>query len=103
MRRMETHYIAVLEDAGPNFAIGVWFPDLRGCFSAGDTLEEAISNAPEAATLWLESLENVPWPKPRSLTELRADPQFVENMKDFGDNVVYLVVPVAVPVKQAAE
>ncbi|MFM9976330.1 MAG: type II toxin-antitoxin system HicB family antitoxin, partial [Beijerinckiaceae bacterium] len=68
-----------------------------------DTLEEAISNAPEAATLWLESLDNEPWPKPRSLTELRADPEFVENLKDFGDNVIYLVVPVPMLLKRAAE
>jgi predicted RNase H-like HicB family nuclease len=103
MEFMETHYIAVLEDAGPDTAIGVWFPDLRGCFSAGDTFEEAISNAPQAASLWLEALENRPWPRPRSLTELRKDPQFIEDMKDFGANPLYLVVPVAIPVRQAAE
>ncbi|OUI80297.1 type II toxin-antitoxin system HicB family antitoxin [Acetobacter orientalis] len=34
---------------------GVVFPDLPGCFSAGDTLDEAITNASEAAALWIES------------------------------------------------
>jgi predicted RNase H-like HicB family nuclease len=103
MRRMETHYIAVLDDGGPDRAVGVWFPDLRGCFSAGDTFREAMANAPEAAALWLESLDGQPWPEPRPLWELRADPNFIEEMKDFGDNVVFLAVPVSLPVKQAAE
>src|SRR5687768_5699043 len=25
------HYVAIVEDAGPDKAIGVWFPDLPGC------------------------------------------------------------------------
>ena len=37
-------YIAIIEDAGPETAIGVWFPDLPGCVSAGDDLDEAIIN-----------------------------------------------------------
>jgi predicted RNase H-like HicB family nuclease len=35
-------------------AYGVIVPDLPGCFSAGDTLEEAIANAEEAILLHLE-------------------------------------------------
>jgi predicted RNase H-like HicB family nuclease len=100
---MTVHYIAVLEDTGPETAIGVWFPDLRGCFSAGDTLEEAIVNAPEAATLWLEALEGKPWPKARSLTELRADPEFVEDLRDFTGDVIFHTVRVETPLKLAAE
>lgn len=37
-------------------AYGVVFPDMVGCFSAGDTLEEALSNAKEAAEMYLEDL-----------------------------------------------
>ena len=33
------------------------FPELRGCASAGDTEEEAIENAREAAELWFEPRE----------------------------------------------
>ena len=36
-------------------AFGVVVPDLPGCFSAGDTLDEALSNAREAVAGWLES------------------------------------------------
>jgi predicted RNase H-like HicB family nuclease len=43
-------------------------PDLPGCFSAGDTLEEAIDNATEAIEFWLEAViddgGSVPEPKP---------------------------------------
>jgi predicted RNase H-like HicB family nuclease len=35
-------------------AYGVWFPDLPGCFSAADDLDEVLPNAIEAMELWLE-------------------------------------------------
>jgi hypothetical protein len=34
------HYIAIIEEAGPDHAVGVWFPDLPGCTSAGDDIDE---------------------------------------------------------------
>lgn len=37
-------------------AHGVIVPDLPGCFSAGDTLDGAITNAEEAILLYLEDL-----------------------------------------------
>jgi predicted RNase H-like HicB family nuclease len=37
-------------------AYGVIVPDLPGCYSAGDTMEEAIRNVTEAIDLHLESL-----------------------------------------------
>lgn len=47
-------------------AFGVVVPDLPGCFSAGDTLDEALDNAREAVAAWLESQldhgEGVPTP-----------------------------------------
>jgi predicted RNase H-like HicB family nuclease len=42
-----THYAAIVEDAGPETAVGVWFPDLPGCFSAGDDVDAALRNAEE--------------------------------------------------------
>ncbi|MEO5346138.1 MAG: type II toxin-antitoxin system HicB family antitoxin [Magnetococcus sp. YQC-9] len=38
-------YPIVLEPGDNDHAFGVVIPDLPGCFSAGDTLEEALSNA----------------------------------------------------------
>lgn len=33
----------------------VSFPDLPGCISVGDTIEEAVSNAEDAKRAWLEA------------------------------------------------
>jgi predicted RNase H-like HicB family nuclease len=51
-------YIAIVEDAGPDRAVGIWFPDLPpGCTSAGDDIDEALRNAPEALELYAENIE----------------------------------------------
>jgi predicted RNase H-like HicB family nuclease len=44
-----THYVAIEDEEGK--AVGVWFPDLPGCISAGDTLDEAILNTAAALEL----------------------------------------------------
>jgi predicted RNase H-like HicB family nuclease len=76
------HYIAIIEDAGPDHAVGVWFPDLPGCTSAGDDIDEALRNAPEALELYAEGLEDdgKPLPRPRTLTELKADPEVADDL-----------------------
>ncbi len=48
-----THYVAFVEEE-PDCAVGVWFPDLPGCYSAGDDIDEAMMNAREAIALWAE-------------------------------------------------
>lgn len=64
----KTTYPIALEKGDNKHAFGVDVPDLPGCFSAGDTREEAIDNAREAILLWLEAaLENnrtIPHPQP---------------------------------------
>jgi predicted RNase H-like HicB family nuclease len=76
-----THYIAIIEDAGPNHAVGVWFPDLPGCTSAGDDIDEALRNAPEALELYADAIEeDKSLPRPRTLTELKADPEFAADV-----------------------
>ena len=47
-------YPIAIEPGDKIHAFGVVVPDLPGCFSAGDTLDEAIDNAKEAIELWLE-------------------------------------------------
>ena len=80
-----THYIAIIEDAGPEYAVGVWFPDLPGCTSGGDDLDEALRNAPEAMALYLEDFESEgkPLPRSRTLTELKADPEVAEDIQNY--------------------
>lgn len=48
-------YPIFIEQGDKKHAFGVVVPDLPGCFSAGDTLEEALVNAREAVAVWLES------------------------------------------------
>jgi predicted RNase H-like HicB family nuclease len=92
-----THYIAIIEDAGPNYAVGVWFPDLPGCTSAGDDVDEALRNAPEALALYLEDLSELP--RARSLAELKNDPEVVADLADIKD---YMFALIEVPARAHA-
>jgi predicted RNase H-like HicB family nuclease len=96
-----SHYVAIVEDAGPETAVGVWFPDLPGCFSAGDTLEEAIRNAGEALILYAEALERGggTMRSARMLSELKEDPEFAADIRE---NMVALI-PLGTLMTAAAE
>ena len=71
---MSSHYVAVIEK-DPDSAFGVWFPDVDGCFSAGDTLQEAVANAGTALRQHTEALESAGWrlPAARSADEVLRD------------------------------
>jgi predicted RNase H-like HicB family nuclease len=81
------HYIAIIEEAGPDHAVCVWFPDLPGCTSAGDDIDEALQNAPEALQLYAESFEadGKRLPRPRTLTEvmLKTDPEIADDINRY--------------------
>lgn len=65
---MKYFYAVVHKDA--DSAFGVHFPDLPGCFSAADEIEQLVPNACEALELWFEdAAEEV---EPRSLDEVRG-------------------------------
>ncbi len=49
-------YPIAVETGGAKHAYGVVVPELPGCFSAGDTLDEALNNSREAILLPLEGL-----------------------------------------------
>lgn len=49
-------YPIAIETGDNEHAYSVAFPDLPGCFSAGDTLDEALANAKEAVEFYLEDL-----------------------------------------------
>ena len=57
---------------------GVVIPDLPGCFSAGDTLEEAIAGAEEAGLAWIDATLDAgeAIPPPSSLEAIRAKAEF---------------------------
>jgi predicted RNase H-like HicB family nuclease len=71
-------YPIAIEPGDEHHAFGVVVPDLPGCFSAGDSLDEAIDNAKEAIELWLETVidDGGAVPEPRTITEHQANPEF---------------------------
>jgi predicted RNase H-like HicB family nuclease len=90
-----------LVDGSPG-AYGVVVPDLPGCTSGGASIDEALSNAVEAVTLWVEDAraDGEKIPKPRSAEKLRHDPAVVAALAEGGVLAyVPLVLDAARPVK----
>jgi len=71
-------YPIAIEVGDKPHAYGVVVPDLPGCFSAGDSLEEALSNAQEAMLLHLEGLldDQKAVPNPSALASLQRKRDF---------------------------
>ena len=80
------HFIALVHQDG-NSAYGVQFPDVPGCFSAADDMDDLIRNATEALALWFEDTDV---PAARPLSEIRID-------KDVADALAEGAFLVAVP------
>lgn len=58
-------------------AFGVVVPDLPGCFSAGDTIEEAFDNAREAIAAFCEVMaQDQEIPTPKAMSEWQADKEY---------------------------
>ena len=57
---------------------GVIVPDLPGCYSQGDDLEDAVTKAKESVELWIEGMleEGLPVPQSSDPSELAARPEF---------------------------
>lgn len=72
------NYPIAIEPGDDTTAFGVVVPDLPGCFSAGDTLDEAISQAEEAAAAWIDATLDAGGAVPRASTleDLRKRPEF---------------------------
>jgi predicted RNase H-like HicB family nuclease len=66
-------YPVAIETGDAKHAFGVVVPDLPGCFSAGDTLDDALTNSREAILLHLEGLldDGQPFPAPTPIELLR--------------------------------
>ena len=69
-------YPIVIEPGDEKTAYGVIVPDLPGCFSAGDTLDEAFDMAKEAIEGWIECTvdDGQDIPKPSAMEEIRKNP-----------------------------
>ena len=71
-------YPILIEEGSCTTAFGVVVPDLPGCFSAGDTLDEALDGAKEAAAAWIDTALDAggPIPAPSTLEEARRQPGY---------------------------
>ena len=71
-------YPVAIEPGHADQAFGVVVPDLPGCFSAGDTLDEAMSGVEEAAAAWIDATLDAggALPPPSDLGALRDRPEF---------------------------
>ena len=71
-------FMIALEPGTDTTAWGVAVPDVPGCFSAGDTMEEAMENARQAIEQHVEVLieDGAHIPAPRGLAHWQADPDY---------------------------
>jgi len=71
-------YPILIETGSDDTAFGVVVPDLPGCFSAGDTLDEALDAAKEAASAWIDAAldSGTPIPPASSLDAVRQRPEY---------------------------
>lgn len=85
------NYVAVIEK-DQDSAFGVWFPDVEGCFSAGDTVDEAVSNAAAALRQHVEAIESAGHrvTAPRSVDDVIRDQEVVTSM---AEGAVLFAVP----------
>jgi predicted RNase H-like HicB family nuclease len=66
----------------PDSDYGVTVPDLPGCFSAGDTVDDALAQAVEAIECHIEGLmlDEEPIPVPKSIEDHRNNPDYADGI-----------------------
>jgi len=86
---MEKKTYCMLVHKGEKFGLWCEFPDLPGCFSDGDNLEELMKNAADALESWMESSidHNETLPEP-------SDAVAIKEKADACEVPVMFVVPV---------
>lgn len=81
-------YIALVHQE-QNSALGITFPDLPGCFSAAGTEDEIFEQAQLAIALYAS--DDAELAAPRSISQLRQDPEI---KKELADGAMLIAVPV---------
>jgi len=88
-------YIALFEYEDDKNGFSIIFPDLPGCFSAGDNYDDAYRMAHEALAFHLEGLKNenmlIPEPQPLEIIKSKWN-----EWKEWESKCTFLVVPIAV-------
>lgn len=89
-------YTACIEgDDTPGFS--VFFPDLPGCISAGDTVQQAATNAAEALALHIEGLVETGQPIPEPSAPDAPLPDWLA--RDPEDQPSRIVARILIPVE----
>ncbi len=71
-----SYYLAVVrKDDGSAF--GIHFPDVPGCFSAADEMDDLVPNAVEALSFYAEDSE---LKAPRGIEDIRRDPDVMSDL-----------------------
>jgi predicted RNase H-like HicB family nuclease len=75
---MKLKYPVAIEPGDETTAFGVVVPDLPGCFSAGDTIDDAVENSREAIALWIETVMDSGGiiPAPGKLADHVGNPEY---------------------------
>lgn len=79
MKGQITKLFVALVHQDEGTAYGVQFPDVPGCYSAADDLDDLTRNASEALALFFEDMDV---PVARSLAEIRADKDVARELAD---------------------
>jgi len=70
-------FTIAIEPGDAKRVFGVVVPDLPGCFSAGDTLEDAMTNVVEAIEMMVETMiadgQQIPAPQPISTHQKKRE------------------------------
>ena len=86
MQQVKRYLTIVQTPESDNVAWGVFVPDIPGCFSAGDTLDEALVNVHEAIALQIEGILEIGGKIPES-TDMSNNP--ANNLKQ--NETAYIV------------
>ncbi len=82
MTKAKTRYAVVID--GEPGAFGLWVPDMPGCTSMGETVDDVLQNAQEALRMWAEDAlaDGEPLPAPRSFAEIAKDLDVAAALKE---------------------
>ncbi len=89
------HAVALIHEENGTF--GISFPDFPGCVSTADNLDDVILRGNQALTFHVAGMieDKEPIPVLRTAAQIKADPEFIEDVRD----AAIAVIPVDLPGK----